>query len=393
MEIYLKGLNSGDRDEKRKRNYYWTCTTGIAPLTIYSYLKARFGKPNGFQTFLKKKNDVDNLIHWDFTLICDGTKISFYGFLFNFDVLISGVDEKRDGDEKLFFSALAQDFRNYARPMRTAKKSFEKWNLFLNTFYYLSEMVNGLSEKLGAIDLPRPTSKKPTSKDEYEALMRSANGLHSAFETATSLKLIVPVWIESFINLVILMLADSEIRSNPRAFTRFKRSPVLDRIKSLHLHCQGFKSPIEGNEPEVKAIRPLFQNRNKILHGHVGPNTSRNSEIYFDDRTTPLIGNNTYMTRFFHDLLLSEVHPKDLLNEVNAGEGFIGLILRNLDPPIARMLVRVMSENMPGWDAKRRIIGVVLPPQFVDMVFPGADGKPISRELTLKEKPGSSESE
>jgi len=38
------------------------------------YLKARFGEPNGFQTFLRRDSS-DNWIHWDFNLKAAGEGI------------------------------------------------------------------------------------------------------------------------------------------------------------------------------------------------------------------------------------------------------------------------------------------------------------------------------
>src|SRR3546814_17075503 len=39
----------------------------ISPFDAYTYLHARFGAPNGLQTFLAR-NDSDNLFHWDYYL-------------------------------------------------------------------------------------------------------------------------------------------------------------------------------------------------------------------------------------------------------------------------------------------------------------------------------------
>lgn len=43
----------------------------LSPADLYCYLHARFGPPNGFQNFLRK-DDSDNLIHWDWTLGHEG---------------------------------------------------------------------------------------------------------------------------------------------------------------------------------------------------------------------------------------------------------------------------------------------------------------------------------
>src|SRR5436309_3077187 len=56
------------RRPKNRRSSTLAIRTRLAPVDIYCYLKARFGEPNGFQTFLRKEETSDNWIHWDFLL-------------------------------------------------------------------------------------------------------------------------------------------------------------------------------------------------------------------------------------------------------------------------------------------------------------------------------------
>jgi hypothetical protein len=46
----------------------WELTTGIRPVDLYVYLKARFGEPNGITMISKDHEDSDNLIHWHYSL-------------------------------------------------------------------------------------------------------------------------------------------------------------------------------------------------------------------------------------------------------------------------------------------------------------------------------------
>ena len=53
--------------KSRPRNSILAVRQHLSPVDMYCYLKARFGTPNGFQTFLRTDSS-DNLIHWDFNL-------------------------------------------------------------------------------------------------------------------------------------------------------------------------------------------------------------------------------------------------------------------------------------------------------------------------------------
>lgn len=57
----------------------------IAPSDLYCYLGARFGPPNGLQNFFRK-DDSDNLIHWEWALRCQQGWVTFQGMNFRTEV-------------------------------------------------------------------------------------------------------------------------------------------------------------------------------------------------------------------------------------------------------------------------------------------------------------------
>ena len=52
--------------------------TLIAPIDIYAYLKARFGRPNGIQSIIVEE-DSNNIFHWDYYVKCADSIIIFTG--------------------------------------------------------------------------------------------------------------------------------------------------------------------------------------------------------------------------------------------------------------------------------------------------------------------------
>lgn len=66
-------LNLLDQKDRPNFNTKWVLKNEIRPVDIYCYLSARFGAPNGIQSLLRK-NDTDNLIHWDW-ILRSGTRI------------------------------------------------------------------------------------------------------------------------------------------------------------------------------------------------------------------------------------------------------------------------------------------------------------------------------
>src|SRR5438034_7671325 len=62
----------------------------VRPVDLYCYLGARFGPPNGFQNFLRK-DDSDNLIHWEWTLRHPRGVVLFQGMNFRTEVQVQGT--------------------------------------------------------------------------------------------------------------------------------------------------------------------------------------------------------------------------------------------------------------------------------------------------------------
>jgi len=48
----------------------WIFRNELRPSDLFCYLGARFGKPNGFQNYLRSDSS-DNLIHWEWALDLD----------------------------------------------------------------------------------------------------------------------------------------------------------------------------------------------------------------------------------------------------------------------------------------------------------------------------------
>ena len=80
MRAYLEEMLKSLKDETRNpaSGSLLAVRRAFSPVDVYCYLKARFGEPNGFQTFLAKDSS-DNWIHWDYNLKVDGDDIHISG--------------------------------------------------------------------------------------------------------------------------------------------------------------------------------------------------------------------------------------------------------------------------------------------------------------------------
>ena len=60
-------LNDKSEPKRRRSGSMLVVRSKLKPVDVYSYLRARFGNPNGIQNLLRR-DDSDNWIHWDFNL-------------------------------------------------------------------------------------------------------------------------------------------------------------------------------------------------------------------------------------------------------------------------------------------------------------------------------------
>jgi len=109
----------------------------LSPLDVYSYLKARFGEPNGMQSMMIHKigmvrDDSSNMFHWDYALMAGERLLTFTGAAREVHVM---VEENFTDEEWLrFASCLNEDFGNYGKQKAAIVKSLQKWHIFPNRF-------------------------------------------------------------------------------------------------------------------------------------------------------------------------------------------------------------------------------------------------------------------
>ncbi len=111
----------------------------LSPLDVYKYLAGRFGPPNGFQTFIKKQNDSDNLIHWDFIIMAGEHRIWFQGGNRDVHVGITGK-EMRPTEWVKFARNLKSDFGRCGGEMATVGKQLQKWTIVSNRFSLIADV-------------------------------------------------------------------------------------------------------------------------------------------------------------------------------------------------------------------------------------------------------------
>ena len=120
--------------------------TYLNTLDVYCYLKARFGAPNGFQTFIKNKNTSDNWIHWDFLLYAEGVIVHICGMTREIHFVIG--EKLTDTDWYKLILAIKADYQRFGTEKSKVYETLQRWVRFPNKFIQIANLCAEHHEKI-----------------------------------------------------------------------------------------------------------------------------------------------------------------------------------------------------------------------------------------------------
>lgn len=360
-------------NQKRKTGSRWCVDSSISPKDLYTYLKARFGPPNGLTT-LFRKHSTDNFVQWHYTLLSGDNIVEVWGFNTRTELWIAGYPNLTDKDWSALVAAIKIDFRNYGKQLKEIRASLEHWSLFYNPYCRLNGIVSRLKGDLEKLDLdnlelpPQPPpfeviiAQSTLPADDIGDFARQLEKCGRIYADAqvhsASLRTLTPVWAESFINLLIFVLAKTELKEDQRLYDGFRRQEIDIRVKLLHLNCDGFSKKIDSAAFEFKEFHRLMNERNDILHGNTEPKKLAFREVYFDDMIPLFPENLDFSTSVLRHSMVGIEAAKTLEN-IRIVENFIEFVLGHLKPDIKTQLKQIMAARDLGWREETKRVGLL----------------------------------
>jgi hypothetical protein len=356
----------------------------IAPIDLYVYLKARFGMPNGIQTILRAP-DSDNLFHWQYAVGTDSVLFEPTEANLYMEVVVEGVGDVTDAKIDDFFAALKKDFANYGKEMSEVRKSLEHWELFVNPYKRLHDVLLRTKQELIALNISEiDIPETPQSREGLENLQKQIQELGPKFDDAlrlgVTLRMLTPVLGEAFVNLLIFILAKEEIKKDARLYQDAIRREIDVRVKSLHLICDGFEKPVDASSERFKNFHTLMNGRNDFLHGNVDPTKLKFDSVFFDYGTIPIFKKRASFGELALSHKLIHVEPESALASLNTVLAFIDLVLESLDKNIREVMKRFMHTTSPGWRPDVGRAGILFPEVIVHTVLGGSKRRKTSRK-------------
>lgn len=348
----------------------------VSPLDIYCYLKARFGEPNGYLMIAKNPNDSANLIHWHYHIMCKKHEIHFYGKTHHVEILSQHKDEITDYDLITFPIILKQEYAKWGREKSIILKQTEKWRLFVNPHQRIVSVVNKLFEELMQLDEPfslsyEEISKYANDKDDSKTseFDKIETNIFEHLQKGLSLKFFIPVMVESFINILILLLSNNDIKRDKNKYQKIIKEHITEKVKSLPQNCIGFSKAININDIRYKEFQTLMNSRNDFLHGNTDPTKFGFCDVYFD-RYVPLFKEPGNIFSHANSCSLRFIEQEQIQKDYSVAMSFCNFIIEQLDEHIRNQVNLVLKCPDPGWNVQTNRIGVLFPSMMVESVMP-----------------------
>jgi hypothetical protein len=354
---------------KHKRAIFYTWRNEVSPADLYCYLFARFGPPNGVQNILRK-DDSDNLIHWEWVLDHPQGKLSFTGLNFRTEVLVTADWDRDESESKQLVNCIKTDFSAWGRQMSEVRKHLEDWMEFVNPYQRLRNSVDNLLQELKMLGLT-PEEKGPSegttfgefSEEKWNELAtKYSKGLGLCF----GIRSMLPVLAEAYVNFLLFVLLRPEIKADDRLRENIIRQPIDVRIKSLHLNCIGFSKQVDYSAPQCKSYHTLVNERNDLLHGNVVLEKLKFNEVYFHGRV-PVFMEYRSMWERSVGVGMNAVGLNKIDEELKVVNDFIEHLSTYLLGDVKKQIDIMSEKRNLGWNKKTTRIGVLFPDHLVDI--------------------------
>ncbi|KFE47496.1 hypothetical protein [Pseudomonas congelans] len=363
-------INIMKGDKLPKNGLIWELTNEIKPVDLYCYLNAKYGPPKGIQTLLKN-DDSDNLIHWDWALAGDDGIMIIMGFNFRTEIHLVGDFRDKGLTKEQLVEQFKGDFKNYGKKITEFRTQLEYWTQFVNPYKRIKNAVQENFNQLDSLGLNPDIDKIPNPKNaeeikEFQDRWSAVNMRYSAaIGLVFGLRAMLPVLAESFINLLLFLLAKPELKENHRLFQSVVRQNIDIRVQLLHLHCTGFMQPVDYSSIQCGKFHTLMNERNNLLHGNVEIDALSFNNIYFHGKT-PIFEQYEDHWGVSIGTSLKSVKFDTIHSDHKVVIDFIGYITSLLEENVKNQLINISEQRDLGFNKKTGRVGLLLAETIAD---------------------------
>jgi hypothetical protein len=371
---HLEQLRDTKRWRRKRKGGTLAVREKISPVEMYCYLRARFGRPNGFMTFVKNHATSDNYIHWDYHLRAGDKDLCIWGL--SREVQFAPSEDMSDDDWRSLIANIKADFGRVGKEKSQILRSLEKWVIFPNKFVQIANACAELHAVVVDCLEGQPAFKTRSfrTKREHAVQIKELEKVRDRaveiYDKSLQLSLLTPVLTEAFINMVALMLCKREIKNNQRQFEYFMRQNIDTKVFDLYYKCEGFSKQISADAATVVHFKQIMDRRNHAIHGNIEPQRDMIEVVYFEGKT-PLFQDGGDNIGRYQAAMERVYRPRDVIRDYEGIYLFFEEVISCLEPETAKGVRLILEDPSPGYDLKRQIAGALLPHHAILAQFPG----------------------
>jgi hypothetical protein len=339
----------------------------ISPAELFCYLAARFGQPTGFFSHVPREQ-FKEAISWHYLLRLPEGPVDVVSLNFRTEVYLP-ICYECTGEG--LAAVVKADLPNQRIAMESIQAQTTKWVSFLNPYAQLvesSQLMLARARSLAAIlqtDMDAPVGPAEAAQfvgafNAHYPIALELSGL------CLSIRMMCPVTIEAFLNLVLYALAKTERRTAPGGLAALTHGRLIDKVKFLHQNCDHFIRPVDWSSPVCQAIDDLRRRRNDMLHGNVDPLGQKYETVW-------LWGSAPLFTRVlgpYERALGSKLsaHPlSEVEKDVRLVEDFEEHVLSCMQPKVAEEVRNILGSIDLAYDQDRDKLGILFSNQHHDV--------------------------
>ncbi len=263
---------------------------------LYALLLWKTGPPRGFFTLaLPLGGDPDAPFKWDFTFrVSTDYKISIFRSWLGLHAWVNGP-ECSVGDLLTF---LGRAMKSHKGEITETLKGFEEYTVMVNPvvrYRNHAEFADRSLRKLKEVPIvPPPDIHCRHSEKERHArsLAKHMQAMDEINFFASQAVLSSAFWVESYLNVLITLLARPEVKENGEEFSAFLRASWRAKLNKLSIYCLYIEPKIDFTHDAIKSAKQLFELRNHLAHGTPDPQHWGVGKMYFHGRT-PMLPDST----------------------------------------------------------------------------------------------------
>jgi hypothetical protein len=264
-----------------------TLPKGFPEATLFSLLKALFGRPNGVMSLaIKPQGDPDAPFKYEFVFeLPDSTSISVMRSWLNVEVHGIGRTIRQAEIIRMF----TYNFNLHADKVQRTLNDLETYRLVINPHARHRSMMLTFEKDLKELKVHEPEYPRRMIATQQELrrwqkqVQAYLRNMHTQNALAVSVVMESAYTAESLLNMFIALLKKSILSSNSNLLRDALLEKWRDKLLRLPLHCDHLARTPDPEHSAVKGIARVFDRRNRIAHSYPDPDDLCAAKIWYDD--------------------------------------------------------------------------------------------------------------